>query len=112
MTAIFPFIILDFRVIKLSSPNLNYLIIAGAAILYACVFLFATSINSENNATSICNVSNNANGHHTHNVKLHVFISISGCTTGNLIRTFYAVLLGSHMGFFSRLYSVFWCDIS
>ena len=46
----------NFRVIKLSSPNINYIVIIGAALLYVCACLFATPIQDDTAATAICNV--------------------------------------------------------
>ena len=43
--------------VKLSSPNLNYLILVGAALLYACVYLFVTPISTQSTADVLCNVS-------------------------------------------------------
>ena len=48
-----------YRVVKLSSPNLNYLIIAGAALLYVSVFLYVFSAQNKHQAvqqTLLCNV--------------------------------------------------------
>ncbi len=45
------------RVVKLSSPNLNYLIIVGAALLYACVYLYVTPVSDQSSTTILCNVS-------------------------------------------------------
>ena len=45
---------------KLSSPNLNYLIIAGAALLYMSVFLYIFSATNKDDSltqTLLCNVS-------------------------------------------------------
>ena len=52
---------LSCRYVKLSSPNLNYIIIIGAAILYATVVLYVYSVNDKSQRqiqTIICNVSN------------------------------------------------------
>ena len=43
--------------VKLSSPNLNYLILVGAALLYVCVYLFVTPISNQSTANVLCNVS-------------------------------------------------------
>ena len=47
-------------VVKLSSPNLNYLIIAGAGLLYASVFLYLVTAQKHqtNIQTFLCNVWN------------------------------------------------------
>ena len=48
-----------FRVVKLSSPNLNYLIIAGAALLYISVIMYTTSAQDLHQhvlQTVLCNV--------------------------------------------------------
>ena len=48
-----------YRVVKLSSPNLNYLIIVGSVLLYTCVYLYVYSVNSfdrQDLETFICNV--------------------------------------------------------
>ena len=47
------------RVVKLSSPNLNILIIAGAVLLYVSVFLYVFSVDHMEEAltqTILCNV--------------------------------------------------------
>ena len=47
------------RVVKLSSPNLNILIIAGAILLYVSVFLYVFSVDDKEKAltqTILCNV--------------------------------------------------------
>ena len=47
------------RVVKLSSPNLNYLIIIGAALLFLCVYLYNYTVDSLDKAalqTVVCNV--------------------------------------------------------
>jgi len=47
------------KVVKLSSPNLNYLIVAGAALLYVSVFLYVFSAQNKHQAvlqTLLCNV--------------------------------------------------------
>ena len=45
-----------FRVVKLSSPNLNYIIIAGVALLYVSVFLYTISSQETLPQTLLCNV--------------------------------------------------------
>ena len=48
-----------YRVVKLSSPNLNILIIAGAILLYVSVFLYVFSVEDKEEAltqTILCNV--------------------------------------------------------
>jgi len=45
------------RVVRLTSPNLNYLIIAGALLLYASVVFLVTPTLEEETATIYCNVS-------------------------------------------------------
>ena len=35
-----------YRVVKLGSPNLNYLIIVGSVLLYTCVYLYVYSVDS------------------------------------------------------------------
>lgn len=45
------------RVVRLTSPNLNYLIIAGALLLYASVVFIVTPTLEEETATIYCNVS-------------------------------------------------------
>ena len=52
--------LLSCRYVKLSSPNLNHLIIVGAAILYTTVVLYVFSVNDEDQGqlqTVLCNVS-------------------------------------------------------
>ena len=47
------------RVVRLSSPNLNYLIIVGAALLYGTVFLYVFSAQNMHQAivqSILCNV--------------------------------------------------------
>ena len=47
------------RYVKLSSPNLNYLIITGAALLYTTVLLHVFSVEDQNHSlmqTILCNV--------------------------------------------------------
>ena len=46
------------RIVKLSSPNLNYLIISGAALLYISVYMYTFTIDQDqaNFQTIICNV--------------------------------------------------------
>ena len=47
------------RVVKLSSPNLNILIIAGAVLLYVSVFLYVFSVDHMEEVltqTILCNV--------------------------------------------------------
>ena len=47
------------RVVKLSSPNLNILVIAGAILLYVSVFLYVFSVDDKEEAltqTILCNV--------------------------------------------------------
>ena len=51
------FISVKYRAIKLSSPNLNYLIILGATILYICVFFYSYSSSNATIQTIFCNVS-------------------------------------------------------
>ena len=49
------------RVVKLASPNINYLLIAGAALMYACVFMYTfmfTNVNEAWKQTILCNVRN------------------------------------------------------
>ena len=46
-----------YRVVKLSSPNLNYFIITGAALLYVSIYLYIIPINTKCTANIICNVS-------------------------------------------------------
>ena len=45
---------MDFRVIKLSSPNLNYMIGSGAILLYISIILVAIPLPNANMATSLC----------------------------------------------------------
>ena len=48
-----------YRVVKLGSPNLNYLIMVGSVLLYTCVYLYVYSVDSFDQAdleTFICNV--------------------------------------------------------
>ena len=48
------------RVVRLSSPNLNFLIILGAALMYAAVLFFvyeSTSLDGASAQTVLCNVS-------------------------------------------------------
>ena len=45
------------RVVRLTSPNLNYLIIAGALLLYASIVFIVTPTLEEETATIYCNVS-------------------------------------------------------
>ena len=47
-----------FRIVKLSSPNLNYLIIFGAGILYASVYMYIYTAHEDQTAiqTALCNV--------------------------------------------------------
>ena len=45
------------RVVKLSSPNLNYIIIAGVALLYTSVFMYTYTAEEAMAQTLICNVS-------------------------------------------------------
>ena len=45
------------RLIKLSSPKLNYMIIIGAIILYMDVYLFVIPLENERYAVVVCNVS-------------------------------------------------------
>ena len=47
------------RVVKLASPNLNYLLIGGAALMYACVFMYTfmfTEVGEIWKQTILCNV--------------------------------------------------------
>ena len=44
------------RIVKLSSPNLNYLIIMGAALLYAGIFSDLYTIDDEVLKAVLCNV--------------------------------------------------------
>lgn len=51
---------LTHSVVKLGSPNLNLLIIAGATLLYLAMFFYATSVHSlaeQLTETALCNVS-------------------------------------------------------
>lgn len=52
-----------YRVVKLSSPNLNYLIVAGAALAYASVFLYIFSEREHQHIAHevLCNVRKNHN---------------------------------------------------
>ena len=53
-------ILLQYRVVKLSSPNLNYVIIAGAALLYSSMYFYSTSVSKFSQKlekTILCNVS-------------------------------------------------------
>ena len=45
-----------FRVVKLSSPNLNYVIIVGVVLLYTSVFLYTYSTEVATLQTLLCNV--------------------------------------------------------
>ena len=63
-----------YRLVKLSSPNLNYLIIIGAVCLYACVFIAVTPINDEAVETVICNVMNSHKIDLCHKLKLLINI--------------------------------------
>ena len=45
-----------YRVVKLASPNLNYLIIVGSVLLYTCVYLYVYSPDSFSEETFMCNV--------------------------------------------------------
>lgn len=52
-------VLLVFRGVKLSSPNLNYLIIIGAALLFISVYLYNYTVDSLDKTviqTLICNV--------------------------------------------------------
>ena len=48
--------IIFFRVVKLSSPNLNYIIIAGVALLYTSVFMYTYTAEEALFQTILCNV--------------------------------------------------------
>jgi gamma-aminobutyric acid type B receptor len=43
------------KIVRLTSPNLNYLIIAGAILLYMSVFFWVSPVEEEMKATIICN---------------------------------------------------------
>ena len=45
------------RVVRLTSPNLNYLVIAGAILLYVSIFFWVTPAGNKGIATTLCNVS-------------------------------------------------------
>lgn len=45
-----------FRVVKLSSPNLNYIIIAGVALLYISVYMYTFTAEVAPLQTLLCNV--------------------------------------------------------
>jgi hypothetical protein len=47
----------SYRVVKLSSPNLNYIIIAGVALLYTSVFMYTYTVEEATVQTLLCNVS-------------------------------------------------------
>ena len=49
-----------FRIVKLSSPNLNYLIISGATLLYISVYMYVFTAGKDQLIiqTLICNVRN------------------------------------------------------
>ena len=44
------------RVVRLTSPNLNYLVIAGAVLLYVSIFFWVTPADNKGIATTLCNV--------------------------------------------------------
>ena len=44
------------RVVKLSSPNLNYIIIVGVALLYISVYMYTLSEPDALQQTILCNV--------------------------------------------------------
>lgn len=48
---------ITFRVIRLNSPNLNYIIVIGAVMLYMTVFFFTISSVNELVVTYSCHVS-------------------------------------------------------
>ena len=51
------------RAVKLSSPNLNYLIVIGAALLFLCVYLYNYTVDSLDQTalqTVVCNVRQDA----------------------------------------------------
>ena len=48
--------VINFRLIRLSSPNLNYLIVIGAIVLYVDVYLYVIPTESESSAVAICHV--------------------------------------------------------
>lgn len=48
---------LFFRIIRLISPNLNYLIVAGGMMLYGTAYFFAFSSTNPDLITLSCNVS-------------------------------------------------------
>ena len=87
-----------FRVVKLSSPNLNYLIIAGAALLYIAVILHAVSAQNEQQITlqtALCNVIAVAILYYyckvTSTPHLHVYLYRFGSWC-SLLATLYALL--------------------
>ena len=77
-----------FRVVKLASPNINYLLIAGAALMYTCVFLYTfmfTEIDEVSKQTVLCNVRKRCVMHrimhepaflHTHHIHTYVHIML------------------------------------
>ena len=44
------------RIVRLTSPNLNYLIIVGVVLLYMSVFFWVSPAKEEMEATVLCNV--------------------------------------------------------
>ena len=46
------------RVVKLSSPNLNYIVIAGVTLLYTSVYMYTITAQEALPQTLLCNVCN------------------------------------------------------
>ena len=55
----FKFIVLiTYRVVRLSNPKLNFLIILGAIVLYIAVYFFVIPTTNQTVVTVFCNVTN------------------------------------------------------
>ncbi len=52
-----PVLFADFRLIRLTSPNLNYLTAVGAIVLYIEVYLTVVQTESQDTVSVLCNVS-------------------------------------------------------
>ena len=66
--------------VKLSSPNLNYIIIAGVALLYTSVFMYTYTAEEATAQTLICNVSTmhrKTFSQHAYNVAIHMHVFVS-----------------------------------
>ena len=77
------------RIVKLTSPNLNHIIILGSVLLYICVFFYTFRSTDETTETVFCNVRYN------YQIK---FVNI-------------IIFIGTCVAIFLGILSLLWCYI-